>query len=363
MRLGHGDAAFAAGSEARWLTRRHWLGWLAGSAGALAFSRRANAAAVSRIYVSNEDSGDVTVIDEASLQVVATIAVGKRPRGIRVGPDGKRLFVALSGSPKAPPGVDESTLPPPDPKADGIGVVDLGTGKLGRILRSGPDPECFDITRDGRTLLVSNEESGDMSFVDGRSGRVTKKLRVGGEPEGVTLRPDGQVVYVTCEVDNAIAVVDVARRRLLRHIEVGARPRAVVFTADGRKAYVTCELSAEVMVLDGHEHSRRKTIAIAGAGARPMGLAIAADQRTVYVSNGRGKSVAIIDTATDDVVATVTDVGVRPWGLAVSKDQRRLYTANGPSHDVAVIDLASRRVVQRIAAGQSPWGVALTPGI
>jgi hypothetical protein len=43
-----------------------------------------------------------------------TIPVGRRPRGIRVSPEGRTLFVALSGSPLAPPGVDRDALLPAD---------------------------------------------------------------------------------------------------------------------------------------------------------------------------------------------------------------------------------------------------------
>ena len=52
-------------------------------------------------------------------------ALGKRPRGIHASPDKKTIYVALSGSPIAGPGVDESTLPPADKTADGIGVFDI----------------------------------------------------------------------------------------------------------------------------------------------------------------------------------------------------------------------------------------------
>ena len=78
-----------------------------------------------RLYVTNERSGDLSVIDVGTRQIVATVPLGKRPRGVRVSPDGTVLYVALSGSPFAPPGVDEKTLPPPDRSADGIGVVDV----------------------------------------------------------------------------------------------------------------------------------------------------------------------------------------------------------------------------------------------
>src|SRR6202162_1627534 len=105
-----------------------------------------------RIYVSNEDSGEITLVDPAAGQVLQRLSVGKRPRGIKLAPDGKLLYVALSGSPSAGPGVDESKLPPPDRSADGIGVVDLGTFKLVRTLPSGQDPEAFDLSPDGKTL-------------------------------------------------------------------------------------------------------------------------------------------------------------------------------------------------------------------
>src|SRR5438105_979778 len=95
------------------------------------------------IYVSDEDGGEVVVIAGSPVHVVRRIVVGKRPRGLKVSRDGKQLYVALSGSPKGGPGMDESKLPARDAGADGIGVVDLGSGKLVKIHPSGPDPEAF----------------------------------------------------------------------------------------------------------------------------------------------------------------------------------------------------------------------------
>src|SRR5207302_7281855 len=62
-----------------------------------------------RVYVTNEMSGDLTVINGESQTVIGTYKLGKRPRGIQVSPDGKSLYVALSGSPNAGPGVDPKT--------------------------------------------------------------------------------------------------------------------------------------------------------------------------------------------------------------------------------------------------------------
>src|ERR1051326_8509407 len=77
-----------------------------------------------RVYVTNEASGELSVINASDNTVIVTMPIGKRPRGIQISPARQTAFIALSGSPFAGPGVDESTLPPPDKTSDGIGLVD-----------------------------------------------------------------------------------------------------------------------------------------------------------------------------------------------------------------------------------------------
>src|SRR5258708_29817470 len=74
-----------------------------------------------KVYVTNEMSGDLTVVDGERQTAIGTYPLGKRPRGIKVSPDGTSLFVALSGSPTPGPRVDPKTLPPPHRSAAGIG--------------------------------------------------------------------------------------------------------------------------------------------------------------------------------------------------------------------------------------------------
>ena len=70
---------------------------------ALALGLTWTQAHAARAYVSNEDDGTVSVVDTQRLESVATIAVGKRPRGMVLSRDGKQLFVVVSGLPKCPP--------------------------------------------------------------------------------------------------------------------------------------------------------------------------------------------------------------------------------------------------------------------
>lgn len=317
-----------------------------------------------RLYVSDETGGAIVVIDPSTGQVLTRLPVGKRPRGLRVSHDGRQLFVALSGSPIAGPGVDESTLPPADRSADGIGVIDLTTGRLTRVLKSGQDPESFDLSPDGTVLYVSNEDAAEMSVVDVGTGTVRSRVKVGEEPEGVTVRPGGREVYVTCEADNEVVVIDTASGAIVARLKTGLRPRAVVFTTDGATAFVTNENDASITVIDAVRHRIAGRVRLPQApGApippRPMGVTMAPDESLVFASLGRAKSIAVIDVKRRALVRTIDNVGTRPWGIAVSADGRTLYTANGPSSDVSMVDVATGNVTQRIATGGSPWGVVV----
>jgi len=183
-----------------------------------------------RLYVSDERGGNVVIVDPQSASVIARIPVGKRPRGIQVSPDHKRVYVALSGSPMGGPNVDESKLPPPDRRYDGIGVVDLEAQKLVNTYQSGADPETFALSRDGKILYVSNEDTGMLSAVDLVKGVVASTVAVGSEPEGVAVSADEQRVYVTCETSNSVYVVDaphmkvLAQRPEVQAVDLCARP-------------------------------------------------------------------------------------------------------------------------------------------
>jgi len=314
-----------------------------------------------RVYVTNEVSGDLTVIDSESMNVVSKIPLGKRPRGIHASPDGKTIYVALSGSPIAGPGVDESKLPPADKSADGIGVFDVAQQKLLRVIPSGSDPEEFDLSKDGKLLYVSNEDVGGVSILDLNSGKILKEIKTGDEPEGVTLSPDGKLVLVTSEDAGTVAVIDTGRQELVSNIKVGRRPRSIAFLPDGNRTWINAENDGTVVLIDIAKQSILQTIALGEAGVvKPMKVLLSPDAKTLYVSTGRGKKVFFLDGETGKVLGEV-EAGRRPWGIALSPDGKTLFTANGPGNDVSIIDTATRSVVKRVESIGSPWGVITLP--
>ena len=324
------------------------------------------------IYVTNEKSGDVSLIDGASRTVTATIPVGKRPRGIRISPDGKTLFVAVSGTPiSAPPQLDAKGNPifkkgkdddddddkKADKSADGIAVVDLAERKVLKKIQVGSDPEQLAVSADGKRLYVSNEDVGTASVVEIASGKVEHIIPVSREPEGVGTTPDGKAFYVTCETEGEIYVVDAGTFKTITHFNVGGRPRSVDFLPDGSKAYIPSESAGQMHMIDAVKHELMKTTALP-AGSRPMCVTVAPDGKKIYTGTGRGGMVCVLDAQTLEVKNSIK-VGARPWGIAIAPDGKYLYSANGPSDDVSVVDLATEKELTRIKAGSSPWGIAI----
>lgn len=313
-----------------------------------------------RIYVTDEASGALTVIEGPDGKVLTTAPLGKRPRGVRVSPDGRRLYIALSGSPAGGPGVDESKLPPPDRAADGIGVFDAFTLKPIRTLRGVTDPEQLALSPDGRRLFVASEDSGQLVMMDADTGAVTGRWAVGGEPEGVAVSPDGSSVYVTSESDGAIAVIHPDSPAVAARIKVGERPRGLAVSRDGSLLFATSEADGGVWRIDTRQAKVTSHTKLADPSLKPMAVELSSDERSLYVTTGRGGRLLVLDAATLQQKAALA-VGARPWGAALSPDGAVLYTANGPSNDVAVVDTAHMMVLGKIASPGKPWGVAVGP--
>lgn len=314
-----------------------------------------------RIFVTNESSGDLSVIDSTTKDVTSTVHIGKRPRGIHASPDGKTIYVALSGSPIAGPGVDESTLPPPDKSQDGIGVFDVEQNKVVRVIKSGSDPEEFDVSKDGKFLYVSNEDAAGVSILDIAAGQVVKTLRTGEEPEGVRLSPDGKLVFVTSEAEGTVSAVDTQAQTLAKTFKVGRRPRSIAFMPNGQRAYISAENDGNVVAVDVAKFEVTDTIELGKPGViKPMKVILSADGATLFVSTGRGHQVFFVNTADNKIVGSL-EVGPRPWGLALSPDGKTLFTANGSSNDISVVDVAGRSVTKKIKLIGSPWGIVTLP--
>ena len=100
-------------------------------------------------YVSSEKDNALTMIDTTTLAVKGTLATCKRARHVQITPEGK-LLVACTDS-------------------NAADLIDPVTAKSLRRIPLGEEPEAFDLSPDGKTLYVSNEDEGAASFIPEKS--------------------------------------------------------------------------------------------------------------------------------------------------------------------------------------------------
>ncbi len=291
-----------------------------------------------RIFVTNEGSDSVSVINGKTLEVEQTLSIGKRPRGIGLSPDGRELYVAAS-------------------EDNAIVVVDPGSLKVLRTFPAGSDPETFAVHPNGH-IYISNEDDAKATVFDPANGKQIAEIPVGLEPEGVAISPDGSRVIVTSESTNMLHVIRVPEHDIVANILVGARPRAAVFTRDGAIAYATSEISGEVKKVDMQANKVVAVEKIADEKAKPKDVILSTDEKTLYVAGGRADAVIVLDATTLKIKANIP-VGKRVWGLARSRDGNRIYSTDGASNSVSAIDTGRNEVIKTIPVGELPWGIVI----
>jgi PQQ-dependent catabolism-associated beta-propeller protein len=294
-------------------------------------------------YVSSEKDDALTLIDVKSLAVKGTVPTCKRGRHVQLMPDGK-LMVACTDS-------------------NAADVIDPVTGNSVRRIPLGDEPEAFDISPDGKTIFVSNEDEAETSFIDAVSGAKLKSVKVGQEPEGVKVSADGKTLYVASEVASLVHVIDVASAKVVKNIKVGKRPRRMAITPDGKELWVTNELDASVTIVNTGDHSVAATLKFQVKGARaeditPVGITMSRDGKQAFVALGRANHVAFVDVASRQVTNLVL-VGKRAWNVTLDKAQKQLWVVNGLSDDVTVVDVASAKAIKSIPVGRVPYGLVI----
>ena len=122
-------------------------------------------------------------------------------------------------------------------------------------------------------------------------------------------------------------------------------------------AYVTSFAANDVAVIDTATGTVIATIPV---GTGPEGVAFTPDRTRAYIPNQTSATVSVIGTATNSVVATIP-VGAQPFGVAVTPDGTEAYVANQGPGTVSVIATATNIVTATIPVGSGPYGVAVTP--
>jgi cation/acetate symporter len=144
-------------------------------------------------------------------------------------------------------------------------------------------------------------------------------------------------------------------------IQVGKTPTFVAVSPNGRHAYIANGKAQVVTVVDTAINQVTATIPI--TAGPPQFLAFAPDGRTLYVSIFNDQrtihAIDVLDTASNTVVATIPQPA-RPYLAAVSRDGKRLYIPNHDTASVSVIGTDTNTVIAEVKVAPNPHWVTFS---
>lgn len=208
-----------------------------------------------RLYVTNQYSGTISVINVANKAVVDEIPVGNRPFEVIVEPGDSILWtgkidslygIRLStkeiiarfqiGDVGNGVAIRHDTLLYVSTHTTGTVVeINLRTRTQGRTFTVGGIPQKLVVSPDGNELYIANE-SGYIQFWDLNSGnQIGSNLALPSAAYGLARRPSDGLLYATSAYFGGgyLYVIDPVARTLLHASQIGGSTRHVVFTTNG----------------------------------------------------------------------------------------------------------------------------------
>ncbi|MBZ6077224.1 YncE family protein [Microvirga puerhi] len=313
--------------------------------------------ATPRVYVPNIASGDVDVIDPATLKVVDHFKAGRNPQHVVPSWDLKTLWVAGSAKGRK----DRGSLLP----------IDAATGKPSRII-SVPDAYNLYFTPDGQSAIVVAEARRQLEFRDPKTMSLRHSLAI---PQCAGINHadfsiDGRYAVFTCEFSGSLVKIDLVQNAIVGFLKLskGGMPQDIRISPDGSLFYVADMMADGVFLVKGETLEEIGFIAT-GIGAH--GLYPSRDSQKIYVSN-RGShhpsgprhgpgSVSVIDFSTRRVETTwPIPGGGSPDMGQVSADGKQLWLSGRFDNVVYVID-TDNGTVQSVPVGREPHGLTVWP--
>jgi DNA-binding beta-propeller fold protein YncE len=295
------------------------------------------AAHANNVIVLNSGEATLSLIDEATHQVVGTVPTGKEPHHLMATPDNSLLIVANSVS-------------------NNLMLVDPKTGKVQRWVENIEDPYQIGFSPDKKWVVTTGLRLDrlDIYHYDGHDMTLAKRLPLAVMPSHMAFSNDSKTVFVTLQVSGELAAVDLATQQVKWKMKVGKVPAGLWMTPGDKYLLIGMTGADYVAVLDWRNQKIVKTIQTGNGAHNFRSLA---DGKHVAVSNRVASTISIIDEDTLTNVGDITGLMPGPDDMELSADKRYLWVTFRFAKHVGIIDLTTRKLIQTIAVGRSPHGI------
>jgi DNA-binding beta-propeller fold protein YncE len=172
------------------------------------------------LLASCEFSAELVTVDVRRRRVLGVVRLepGSMPQDVKLAPDGRLFYVA-------------------DLRLNGVHLVDAARPRVVGFLPTGVGAHGLYVSRDSRSLFVSNRGEGSISVISFATRKLvaTWRLPGGGSPDMGGISADGRVLWLAGRYDAQVYAVDTRTGALLARITVGQGPHGLcVYPQPGR---------------------------------------------------------------------------------------------------------------------------------
>ena len=185
------------------------------------------------LLVSNWCGFDTTVIDLVTDERVASVDVGRFPRGIAITSDSATAYVALMGSTDIAVinlSALLSTMDTPSALDTSVRTYIRGVGVSPRHLVLSPDDE---------TLYVTLSGEGAVAAVDLNSGHVIRRVRTGHAPRSMDISTDGTALYVVNYKSDTMSKIRTRDLTILQELDTTPKPIGITYDPFNEEVWVS----------------------------------------------------------------------------------------------------------------------------
>jgi YVTN family beta-propeller protein len=295
---------------------------------------------LAKAFVSNFDSGTVSVIDMNGLSVLATIPAGSNPRRLVVDAPLHRVYVVNDTAPGT------------------VTVINASNNSVIGAIPVGNNPRSISANFLLGEVYVSNSTSNTLSVISTATNTVVATIPVGKDPLTASSNDNLQKLYVPNFTDNSVSVINEQTHAVTKTIAVGGGPIFGGVDGTHNKVYVNNSTGRSVSVIDSATDSVITTLpsGVGGTGTTANFPQVSNVYHRVYLPNAGGGSLTIIDDDNDTVTNTVA-VGGTPVDAIVDANGGDIYVVNQASNSLSILNASSEAVIDSLGVGGTPWRI------
>lgn len=241
-----------------------------------------------KLIVADQAKSRVLVLDAINRKFLGQIELppNTAPKGIVALPNGKSIYVSLSGTSE-------------------MAVIDTESGKVFSKSKVPIGPSRMAVTPDGAFVALLSVTAAELSVISTYNQRVIGSVKLGSGPTGIVIHPTEKIAYVSNRYSNTISVVDLTKRSVLSTIKTGTSPMGLAISNDGIRLYVAHGRDNTIIVYDTRTLQKLQEVKLPLDVDFPHTIALTPDGKHLVVSSQQTDTIGIMDTTTLEFVKQV----------------------------------------------------------